>query len=298
MDGARPSYAAEVVQDRVVAVLGVGVVDDPHGLHVAVDDLGLTRGDGCFEATRVVLGDDGVARADHLDAHLARMARSAAALDIGFDEPAWRELLSDALAAWRRPGEAVLRWVLTRGREVAPGDPPAGTVSVFPMDAATLRQRAGVTAVTLPIGRPSDAFADAPWLLGGVKTISYAANMAAGREARRRGVDDVLWVSTDGFALEAPRSALIWRLGDRLRTTRHDGTGVLRSITQAAIFAAASDDGVDVAYDLIPVGELVEVDQAWLVSSGRLGAPILELDGRPMPNDVEWNRRLADWFVR
>lgn len=281
-----------------MAVLGLGVVDDPHAPHVAVDDLGLTRGDGCFEATRVVVGDDGTACADHLDAHLARMARSAAALAIEFDESAWRELLSDALAGWTRPGEGVLRWVLTRGREVAPGAPPAGTVSLFPMDAATLRQRAGVTVATLPVGRPAEAFVDAPWLLGGVKTVSYAVNMAAGREARRRGVDDVLWVSTDGYALEAPRSALIWRVGERLLTTRHDGTGVLRSITQAAIFAAAAADGVDVAYDLIPVADLGAVDQAWLVSSGRLGAPILALDDHPMPNDPGWNRRLADWFTR
>lgn len=281
-----------------MAVMGEGVVADPHAPVLCGDDLGLTRGDGCFEATRVVVGDDGVARADHLDAHLARMARSAAELEIPFDEPAWRELLDAALGAWRRPCEGVIRWELTRGREIAPNDPPTGIVTVFPMDAATMRQRTGVTAATLPIGRPSDAFADAPWLLGGVKTVSYAMNMAAGREARRRGVDDVLFTSTDGYALEAPRSALIWRVGDRLRTTRHDGTGVLRSITQAAIFDAAEADGVDVGYELIPVVELPGVDQAWLVSSGRLGAPILELDGRPMPNDDAWNERLAAWFER
>lgn len=284
--------------DRVVAVLGVGVLDDPHAPVITGDDLGLTRGDGCFEATRVVVGDDGVARADHLDAHLSRMARSAAALELPFDEPAWRSVLADALAVWCRPGEAVVRWELTRGREIAPADPPTGVVTVFPMDETTLRQRAGVTAATLPIGRPANAFADAPWLLGGVKTVSYAMNMAAGREARRRGVDDVLFTSTDGFALEAPRSALIWRVGDRLRTTRHDGTGVLRSITQAAIFDAAARDGVDVADDLIPITELPDVDQAWLVSSGRLGAPILELDGSPMPNDTGWNDRFAEWFAR
>jgi 4-amino-4-deoxychorismate lyase len=287
-----------VQQDRVVAVLGVGVVDDPDGPHVTVDDLALTRGDGCFEATRVVVDDDGVARPDHLDAHLARMSRSAAALEIAFDESAWRSLLAEALAAWTLPGEAVLRWVLGRGREVSPGDPPTGAVTVFPMDPTTLRQRAGVTVATLPIGRPADAFADAPWLLGGVKTVSYAVNMAAGREARRRGVDDALWVSTDGFALEAPRSALIWRVGDRLSTTRHDGTGVLRSITQEAIFAAAAADGIDTTHDLIAIADLAHVDQAWLVSSGRLGAPILELDGRAMPNDAGWDRRLADWFAR
>ena len=64
------------------------------------------------------------------------------------------------------------------------------------------------------------------------------------------------------------------------------------------IFEAAAADGVDVDVDLIPVESLHEVDQAWLVSSGRLGAPILELDGREIPNDLDWNERFAGWFER
>ena len=36
------------------AVLGVGVIDDPDHPVLCADDLGLTRGDGCFEATRIV----------------------------------------------------------------------------------------------------------------------------------------------------------------------------------------------------------------------------------------------------
>ncbi len=282
--------------ERLVAVLGRGVLADPHQPVIHADDLGLTRGDGCFEATRLVVGDDGSGHAEHLDAHLARMGRSAAALELEFDEDAWRSLIADAVAGWSRPGEAVLRWVLSRGCERAPADPVTGVVTIVPIGPATIAERDGVHVASIPIGRPADAMSAAPWLLGGVKTLSYAMNMAAGREAKRRGVDDVLFTSTEGYALEAPRAALIWRIGDRLATTSHDGTGVLASITQAAVFAGAEAEGVETAYELIAADELPATDGAWLVSSGRLTAPMRSLDGHEMPVDDAWTARLRRWF--
>jgi 4-amino-4-deoxychorismate lyase len=87
----------------------------------------------------------------------------------------------------------------------------------------------------------------------------------------------------------------VWRIGDRLATTRVDGTGVLASITQASIFTAAGADGVSTSYELIAIDELAATDGVWLVSSGRLVAPVLQLDGRPMAHDECWDGRLLDW---
>jgi 4-amino-4-deoxychorismate lyase len=280
----------------LVAVLGRGVVDGAEAV-VHVDDLGLTRGDGCFDATRVEVAADGRTRVDHLDAHLARFERSAIALGLPVDGAAWRELIDKALAAWDRPGEAVLRIILTRGRETAAGGPATGLLTITPLDARTIRAREGISVASLSRGHSADAFTDVPWLLGGVKTVSYAVNLAAGREAARRGVDDVLFVSTDGYALEAPRSALIWRIGERLATTRHAGTGVLASVTQAAIFTGAQAAGVDATYELIPLEELLRVDGAWLASSGRLIAPITSIDGTRLPVDDGWTGRLRNWLA-
>jgi len=280
---------------RLVAVLGRGVV--PAGAAVvAGDDLGLTRGDGCFDATRLVVAPDGSARIDHLDAHLARFARSAAALDLpAVDERVWRALIDEAVTAWATSGEAVLRVILTRGREATPNGPVTGVLTIAPLDPAAIAARNGITVVTLDRGHAADAFNDVAWLLGGVKTLSYAVNVAAGREAARRGADDALFVSSDGCALEAPRSALVWRRGEALRTTRREGTGILASVTQAAAFERGAADGVDVADDLIAVSDLYAVDGAWLVSAGRGVAPIHTLDGRPLPDDTRWTARLRTW---
>lgn len=283
---------------HVVGVLGRGVLDDPNEPVLSAFDMGLTRGDGCFEATRVGVADDGSLRVDHLDAHLARLARSAAALELpAVDADAWRSLITEATEAWRRPGEAVLRLMYSRGSELSATRTPTGILTIAPLPESSRQQRRGISVVSLSLGRPARVGVGTDWLLGGVKTLSYAVNMAASREAARRGADDALFVSTDGFALEGPRSALVWRLGDCLVTTPAEGTGVLASITQASIFAEASAAGIDTRSELIEPVRLRDTDGGWLVSSSRLVAPILQLDGVDLPNDSGWTRRLIEWAV-
>jgi len=287
--------AAESGVHQLVAVLGHGVVNDPDRPVLCADDLGLTRGDGCFDATRVVTDSDGTSLIDHLETHLDRFAQSAAGLEIPFDSGAWRSLVADAAAAWTQPGEAVLRVMLTRGREAAPGDPVTGLLTIAPIHESALAGRAGISVTTLDRGHAADMFTEVSWLLGGIKTLSYAINVAAGREAKRRGVDDALFVSSDGFALEGPRAALLWRIGDRLATTPIDGTGILASITQAVVFEHAAAEGVSVSYELITVDDLTSSDGAWLLSSGRLVAPILQLDDVQMASDPAFTEQVWGW---
>ena len=149
--------------------MGRGVVHNLTPLLVA-DDLGFTRGDGCFDAARVTIVY-GSPRVDHLDRHLARFARSAAALELHApDAAAWQELIDAALDEWSSPGEAVLKLVLTRGPEHSATGVTALLTVTAAGDASVARR--GVRAATLARGYASDGFAASPWLLGGVKTLS------------------------------------------------------------------------------------------------------------------------------
>jgi 4-amino-4-deoxychorismate lyase len=279
---------------RLLGVLGTGLVD-PDQPVLRADDLGLTRGDGCFEGCRIVTTADGVSAVDKLDAHLARMARSAEALELPFQAADWRSLVGQACAAWREPGEAAMKLILTRGR--LDGGPPAGLLTVSPLPQDYPRQRRdGLRVVTLYRGMAADAFTDAPWLLGGVKTLSYAVNMAAQREAQRRGADDVIFVSSDGQVLESPTSSVVWSVGRTLYSPPPGANGILGGTTQQLLFSRAAAAGWGTESSSAAVADLHAADALWLIGSVRGPVDVVALDGKDRSRDNKINaeiRRLA-----
>ncbi|HHU38010.1 MAG TPA: aminodeoxychorismate lyase [Propionibacterium sp.] len=268
---------------QLVAVLGVGVVPTDAPV-VTADDLGINRGDGVFDAARVVSDADGV-RVDLLDEHLARFGRSHEKMAMAApDLDAWRALVDEAVAAWDVPGEAVLKLIATRGLEHAPAAPGASFLTITASDTAPCPP---LRVITLGTGRASDAFADAPWLLGGVKSLSYGVNVAVAREARRRGVDDVLFTTTDGYCLEGPRSGLLALVDGVYVTTPVEGTGILDSVTIGALRARLAEQGITMVDRLLTPDGLVGAEAAWLISAGRGVCDIVALDGKPLRTDAE-----------
>ncbi len=252
-------------------------VIDPSAPALSVSELSTQRGDGIFESVGVVDGHP-----QDLAAHLARLAHSARLCDL--PEPhleQWRQAAQVA-AAQCGPGEGVVKLILSRGVEHG----PAPTAWVTAADAAdfTVPRDRGVRVVTLDRGLDSGAPARAPWLLLGAKTLSYAVNMAAIREAKRRGADDAVFVSSDGVLLEAPTATVILRLGDRF-VTPEPGAGILHGTTQLSLFAHLEAEGYETAYETVPAAALREAYSAWLVSSVRLAAPIASVDGAPLAVD-------------
>lgn len=265
-------------QQRVVALLGRGVVPTDTPI-LRADDLGALRGDGIFETMHVRDGQPWL-----LDRHLDRMARSAARMELALpDRGALIELVGQAVAPWPAGVEGALRLVCTRGPE------DGGTsVTVFATVAAVSdghrrARRDGITVATASLGLPAGLRAEAPWLLGGAKTISYAVNMASLRWAQQAGADDVLWVSSDGFALEAPTSTLLWLAGTTLCTVPVDDTGILAGTTARFLLDHAGDLGWDTADAMIKPADLTGADGVWFTSSVRGVAAVRALDGTPLP---------------
>lgn len=259
----------------VVAAPGGGahLVDaDPAQPQVSVLDVGITRGDGIFETISI-----GAGHPQALSAHLARFARSARMLDLPDpDLSLWRDAVHTLAARLATHDEAWVKTVLTRGIEGQPLPTGWAYGSVSP---AFHRERTeGIDVVLLDRGLRSDAPATSPWLLAGAKTLSYAVNRAAVREAQRRGADDVIFVSTDGLLLEGPTATVVLRHGDLLRTPP-DALGILPGTTQADLFAAADQWGLGTAVESLTPDDLRSADAAWLVSSVRHAAPVRSVDG-------------------
>ncbi|MEO6793017.1 MAG: aminodeoxychorismate lyase [Mycobacterium sp.] len=275
-----------------IITLGGGPVNpDTPLLHA--DDLAALRGDGVFET---LLVRDGAACL--LEAHLQRLARSAELMELPAPDLAeWRRAVDAAVRQWASSADGALRLIYSRGRESGPGPTAYVMITPMPVRIAAAR-RTGVAVVTLDRGLPAQGQA-MPWLLAGAKTLSYAVNMAALRHAAAQGADDVIFISSDGYVLEGPRSTVVLLEPGRMLTPP-SSQPILRGTTQEALFEVARDAGYRCEYVLLRPADLVAAQDIWLVSSITLAARVHTLDGRrlhPRVADAEFTR-LVDLAVR
>jgi branched-chain amino acid aminotransferase len=218
---------------------------------VPLRDDGLYRGDGVFEVIRLYKG-----RPFELQAHLDRIERSAAAIDLPVD----RETLEGELQALLErfgDGEAQLRIVLTRG----------GRRLAMTENLPDIGDTVSLATVTYS---PTQ-------ILNGVKSLSYAANMHATRMAQARGADEALLVRPDGVVLEAPTSTIFWSGGDGGLHTPSISSGILESITRAQIVRE-----LDVEEGEFQLDELMASTEAFLASTLREVQPITAIDARKL----------------
>jgi 4-amino-4-deoxychorismate lyase len=263
---------------RVLALLD-GTLADPDSPQIRVEDLGLMRGDGVFETILVV---DGKPR--ELTPHLDRLDRSAAMLDMQPPPRAeFERAVELVIGNWAGGREFALKLVYTRGVDGGDGT-PTGFALGMEIGAKVLKQRAeGLAAVTLDRGIEPDLADRAPWLLLGAKSLSYAINMAAIREAERRGAVEVIFTTSSGSVLEGPTSTVILVRGKTL-VTPPSKLGILPGTTQHALFRAAERAGWTVLVEPIQTGELYDAEGVFLASSVRKITRVTTLDGKQLPD--------------
>jgi 4-amino-4-deoxychorismate lyase len=257
-----------------VQALGPGVAG---GARPGLDplDLALLRGEAVFEAMRVYGG-----RPFRLHAHLDRLAASAAAIDLPL--PAGLEELAGRTVAAAGGGDAVLRLICTKGPEGSGAGGPAAFAICTDIPASFEQdRRRGLRLVLLTTATDPLLRAASPWLLAGVKTISYALNMAAQRAARAGGADDAVLVGLGGELLEAPTANLWWRAGDTLHTPALE-LGILAGITRAVVADLAPGLGLKVLDGVFTAEDLTAADEAFLSSSTREIMPVVQVDGTPI----------------
>ena len=249
-----------------LAVTGRGLID-PHEPAVRADDEALLRGRAAFETLKIYGG-----RPFRLDAHLDRLAASAEVMALPAVERRRLEVLTGLVLPKAEQGEAVLRLVWTAGPQ---GGPPSGLalLSELPAWIEDVRLR-GASAVSLLGVR-----ATAPWLLPGVKSTSYAVNMAADAEAKRRGADEAIFVDGEGIVLEGSVTNVWWRTGKTLRTPALD-LGILAGVTRQTLLELAGPCGYAVDEGAFPLADALAADEVFTSSSVREILPVVELDGR------------------
>ena len=233
-------------------------------------------GDGVFETIHLRPSGPWL-----LGAHLDRLARSAALLDLDLPpRPVIEERIAAAADGFAEP-EGALRIIRTR-------ESLHVTVSAIP-ETVRRERREGIRLITADLGyaiggRP-------PWSLSAAKSLSYAGNFAARRWATRQGADDLLWLSTEGYALEAPTASLVWLTGDTLCTVPAAEAQILPGTTAAHLLAVAPELGLHPAERMVTQEELSSADGIWLASALRGLAEATSLNNTPRPRSP-WTIRL------
>jgi branched-chain amino acid aminotransferase len=231
---------------------------------IPVTDEGLIRGDGVFEVIRVYNGTPYA-----FDAHLARMQRSAENLRLPVDLESVRadsfRLLAQAGAG---PDHQCLRIMITRG----------GRRILLTEPMVTVADNARVMSITYSPTR----------ILDGVKSLSYAANMLAGRLAREQGYDEALLVTPHGRVLEGPTSSLFYVKDGRLLTPPLD-EHILASITRALVIEVTGAEEEPCTLE-----ELYGADEVFFASTVREVQSVASIDDHEYSGPTPVSDRTRD----
>ena len=156
---------------------------------------------------------------------------------------------------------------MTRGSAAPPGNAQPKVI-VF---SHSFERTVGAVRL-MPVVSPWHG-AGVDWALAGAKTLSYAPNMAAIREAEVGGFDDALLVSKDGGILEGPTFSLAWVIDGSIETPSLN-LGILDSITRQIVIEEAGECGLALTEGEWQLDRLNEATEVMAISTIREVQPV------------------------
>jgi len=261
---------------------------------VHIEDRGYQFADGVYEVCLFVNG----AYWDE-EGHLARLARSLAALSIArpMSERALKTVMN-ALVRKNRVKTALVYVQVTRG--VAPRNHPfpqqdiapslVMTARAFNLEKSNAQADKGVAVITAP---------DIRWARVDIKTIGLLPNVLAKEEARKAGATEA-WLIRNGKVTEGSSSNawIVTKSGELI--THPLGSEILGGITRQTVIRCAEAMQIKVVERAFTPAEALSSAEAFLTSASNLVMPVVKIDGTPIgggaPGPVA--RRLREAYLR
>lgn len=241
-----------------------GSLVDGETATISAFDHGLTVGDGVFETMKIER-----ATPFALSRHLARLARSAAALGLACpDDTTVRGAIGEVIDA--NPHAGRLRVTVTGG--AAPLGSQRGDAEPTLMVAVGASAAYDETADVVTV----DWRRNERGALAGLKTTSYAENVRALAVAHAAGASEAIFANTADQLCEGTGTNVFVVIGDRLLTPPL-ASGCLAGITRELVLEVTDAIEVDLALDT-----LANADEAFLTSSTRDVQAIAHVDGKAL----------------
>ena len=225
-------------------------------------DYGFLHGYGLFETMRAYSG-----HVFRLEKHLARLERSARALNIDLDGPAKLETaIYETLRANHLPDARIRISVSPGEEELAPGIPARAEATVFitavsyepPSEQA---YRRGFTAMVSKVHRSPRSPSS------GLKSLSALDILLARQEAASYGVDHAILLNDDDLVAEGS-SSNVFHVNDRTLFTPAEHSGILQGVTRDVVLKELAPSlGLATKEVDVALSDLLEAEEAFLTNS-------------------------------
>jgi D-alanine transaminase len=236
-----------------------------------VEDRGFQFGDGIYEVIRTYRG-----KLFHLDAHLARLERSAKALDLPmpWTLSQWAAHVQEGVKRAGYP-ESKVYLQLTRGaapRDHAfPADSKPTTVMTVremkPMDPAI--QKAGASVMTMDDWR---------WSRCDIKSVNLLPNVMARQKAKQAGAFEAVFIRSEKVTEGAVSNVMIVKSGRVI--TAPEGEQILSGVTRTLVLELARKEGLPVEERFATKDELLHADEVFLTGTTVEVLPVIRVDGK------------------
>ncbi|HWF46127.1 MAG TPA: aminotransferase class IV, partial [Bryobacteraceae bacterium] len=249
--------------------------------------VGFMNGWGVFSTIRVA---EGVLFA--FERHYARMRRDAERMRVPF-EPSPSELQKTllTLVEANRAANATLRVAVVRNQ----GNPFASPGITRPVDWVAFTAPLTQWGEGVKLGyMPNARYAASPF--AGTKFTSWGQNLTLYEEAHELGFDEWVLLNEFGQVSECTSANLFAIRAGELVTPPLRSSGCLAGVTRALLLEEVAIPGYSaVERDLLPA-DLERSEQVFITSTTRDLLPVLEIDGRALPQKSDVIGQLQQAF--
>jgi len=258
-----------------------GKIIPRHEGKISIDDRGVLFGDGLFETIRVYRGKPFL-----LDEHLERLANGCRVIKIKIDLTEIRSSLTQLLDI-NKVTDGFLRITVTRGVTCRSLTPIYQKGTCFITCRASLPynsdqyEKGFRAAVVTPRRNPSSPTTR-------LKSLNFLDNILAKAEAAQKGVDEGIFLNTQGFLTEGTISNL-FIIKEGILYTPPVSAGLLPGITRQYVMGLANEIKIPLKEKNLAPQELLLGDEAFLTNSLLEIMPLVEVDqnligsGKPGP---------------